>query len=377
MKIGIFGGSFDPVHNEHIKIALNATQALGLDILYVVPAKIPPHKQGVVLLDGLHRKKMLELAFKNHPKIVVSDFELESVETSYTYLTVEHFKSIHPGCELYLLVGADMLENFPTWKEPERILQSARLFVTGRDGEDFDNALNVFKKRFSKDNEIIVSKAQGLKVSSTDVRHRLMLGLNVDGLLDKSTQDYIQKNGLYLGDETAQFVKNNLTTKRLEHTVGVMNLAKTYAKRLGEDVNKAVKAAMLHDVAKYLDYKSYPDFSLPDGVVENVIHQYLGAFVAEKVLGITDEDLLNAIRFHTTGRIGMSRLEMIILIADLLEDGRDYDEAPILREAVDKDFFEGFKLCVKRLIAYLLKSETPIYHLTLDCYNYYKNRENS
>ena len=156
-----------------------------------------------------------------------------------------------------------------------------------------------------------------------------------------------------------------------------MNLAKTYAKRLGEDVNKAVKAAMLHDVAKYLDYKNYPDFSLPDGVVENVIHQYLGAFVAEKVLGITDEDLLNAIRFHTTGRIGMSRLEMIILIADLLEDGRDYDEAPILRKAVDKDFFEGFKLCVKRLIAYLLKSETPIYHLTLDCYNYYKNRENS
>ena len=83
---------------------------------------------------------------------------------------------------------------------------------------------------------------------------------------------------------------------------------------------------------------------------ENVIHQFLGAYIAENVLGICDQDIINAVRYHTTGRTNMSVLEMIVLVADLLEEGRDYEEAPRLRKAVDENFFEGFKLCVKRLI---------------------------
>ena len=374
MRIGIFGGSFDPVHNEHIKIAQNAVKSLGLDILYVVPAKAPPHKVGVTLCDGNHRKKMLEITFCNQPNVVVSDFELESQNTSYTYLTVEHFAKIHQGAQLYLLIGADMLENFPLWREPERILSMARLFVTRRGGEDFIKASTAYMQRFNNA-DFIVSDIDGLKVSSTEIRNRLMLGLDVDDFLDPSVLQYIKENGLYLGGKEALFVRTNLTKKRLMHTLGVMNLAKTYAKRLGVDTEKAVMAAMLHDAAKYLNHKDYPDFKVDSDVPQNVIHQFLGAHIAKNLLGVWDDDIINAIKYHTTGRPGMGVLEKIIFTADLLEDGRDYEEAPLLRKAVDKDFYEGFKLCVNRLIAYLLKENSPIYHLTLDCLKYYQTEK--
>ena len=374
MKIGIYGGSFDPPHIEHINLCVNAVKSLNLDRLFIVPAKIPPHKK-VQPISGEYRLEMVKLALSNVdvPQITVSDFELNSAGKSYTYLTIEHFKSLYKDAQIYFLMGTDMLENFPTWKEPKAILNMAKLYVFGRDGESMERAKQVFLNAFSdRLNSLVFANFSGKMVSSTHVRHMLTLGLDAKEFLYQNVIDYIKSNNLYFC-EKAEFVKKSLSISRLTHTLGVMDLAKAYAKKLGEDENKAVLAAMLHDVAKYMDKNDFPSFTLPLDVPKPVIHQYLGAYVAEHVLGVTDTDVLNAIRYHTTGRSNMSRLEKIVFTADLLEVGRTYDEAPILREAVDKDFDAGFSLSVKRLLNYLTKQGQPIYYLTKECYNYYVN----
>lgn len=374
MKIGIYGGSFDPPHIEHINLCVNAVKSLNLDRLFIVPAKIPPHKK-VQPISGEYRLEMVKLALSNVdvPQITVSDFELNSAGKSYTYLTIEHFKSLYKDAQIYFLMGTDMLENFPTWKEPKAILNMAKLYVFGRDGESMERAKQVFLNAFPDGlNSLVFANFSGKMVSSTHVRHMLTLGLDAKEFLYQNVIDYIKSNNLYFC-EKAEFVKKSLSISRLTHTLGVMDLAKAYAKKLGEDENKAVLAAMLHDVAKYMDKNDFPSFSLPLDVPKPVIHQYLGAYVAEHVLGVTDIDILNAIRYHTTGRSNMSRLEKIVFTADLLEVGRTYDEAPILREAVDKDFDAGFSLSVKRLLNYLTKQGQPIYYLTKECYNYYVN----
>lgn len=375
MKIGIYGGSFDPPHIEHINIAKNAIKELGLDKLVVVPARLPPHKPNSVLLDGNRRKEMLEIAFSKEileGKIEISDFELSSQERSYTYLTIERFKSVYKDAELFFLVGTDMLEDFPTWKNPLSILESAKLFVTSREGEDLEKAKTLFNQSFIGFNDsLIFARYVGKKISSTDVRNRLLLGLSVEGKLDAGVIKYIEDCGIYKGDAKAAFVRKSLPISRLTHTLGVMNLAKTYAKRLKIDENKAVLAAMLHDVAKYLDPNDYEKFTMPCGVPKSVVHQFLGAYIAENVLGVTDRDVINAVKYHTTGRKNMSVLEKIVFIADLLEEGRTYDEAPLLRKAVDNDFFEGFKLCLKRLQHFLSSIGDEEYYLTKECYDYY------
>lgn len=376
MKIGIYGGSFDPPHVEHINIAKNAVKELNLDKLFVVPARLPPHKPNSRLVEGKSRLEMLKVAFledglsKN--AVEISDFELSSQEKSYTYITILHFKKLYPDAELYFLVGTDMLLDFPTWKRPEVILQNAKLFVTKREGEDFQVAKDGFLSAFPDfGNGLIVANYVGKNISSTDVRHRLLLGLSLNGIIGDGVLNYINGENLYKGGVEAEFVRKNLPISRLTHTLGVMNLSKKYAKRLKVDENKAVLSAMLHDLAKYLDAKDYNGFTMDEDVPKSCVHQFLGAYIAENILGVTDEDVLNAIRYHTTGRPNMSLLEKIVFTADLLEEGRTYDEAPMLREAVDIDFEEGFKLCLKRLKYFLLQSGDEIYYLTEKCCDYY------
>ncbi len=372
MKIGIYGGSFDPPHKEHINIAKIAVNELGLDKLFVLPAFMPPHKPNVTLADGIDRLNMLNLAFSGcADKIEVCDFELTCGGKSYTYLTIDHFADLYKGAEIYFLVGTDMLENFPQWKNPEDILQKAKLFVIGREGDDLKKAKETFLAAFGSADRLVFSDYTGKNISSTDIRNRLILGLDVTEKLDEKVLSYILENGLYKGGIEAEFVRKNLPISRLTHTLGVMNLAKSYAKRLKQDENKAVFSAMLHDVAKYLDPKDYKDFK-PDGdVPKPVVHQFLGAFVSENLLGVKDGDVLNAIRYHTTGRENMSPLEKIVFTADLLEEGRTYPEVDLLRNAVNEDFDKGFVLCVKRLKEHLTGSGDNIYYLTAKCYDYY------
>lgn len=370
-KIGIFGGTFDPVHNQHILLAKAAVQTLGLDVLYVVPTFLPPHKDDFVPTDGDIRLEMLRVAFANEKKVIVSDYELTQGGKSYSYLTVAHFAKLHEGEPLWFVLGEDMFENFPKWKYPEKIVDRARIAASKRKGSgiSFRKAKKAFET-ITKNYDLL--PFYGKAVSSTEIRTRTALGLSVDGLVPPAVQGVIAKYGLYENGVCAT-VKDYLKPSRLEHTAGVIELALMLAKRLGVDQRKAFLAAAIHDLAKYQRAEDYADCVMPSGVPDPVKHAFLGAYLAEKELGIVDEEILNAIKYHTSGRAKMTTLEKIVYLADMVEKNRKYRGVNKLRKLLEKDFEKAFCAAIKQSYRFLLKTKRKeqIFPLTKEAYEYY------
>ena len=369
-RIAIFGGSFNPVHNEHIALAKSAVKELNLDRLIVMPTFIAPHKTSQPA-PANDRLNMLKLAFNGVDKVQVSDFEIQKQGTSYTYLTVEHFKNTH-NCELFFIVGADMLYDFKTWKNPQNILSNCTLAVFDRDGQttDFTKEREYFNKTFNK--QFVVLKNVGKKQSSTAIRVYNSLGLDITNMTDKNVASYIDKNGLYQGDFVAEFIRNNLPEKRRIHTAEVTLCALQKAKEIGLDQKQVEISAMLHDMAKYIDYTKVEGFTPPPDMPAPVIHAFLGAYMAERILGITDKNIINAIKYHTSARPQMTDLEKLIFVADMVEKGRDYQGVEILRESFYNDDLDTcFKKCLKEELVHLINKKQYIYIETLNASSYY------
>ena len=170
MRIAVFGGSFDPVHTEHIKLVEFALAELNLDKLFVMPASAPPHKKGKALSSDEARLEMCRRAFAHLDKVVVSDYEIAKGGVSYTYLTCQHFKAQYKDAEIFWLVGTDMLRNFPTWKNPKEILSCVTLAVCGRNEQAgwMEKEQEEFVRLFNK--SFVYLSYNGKDVSSTKIR---------------------------------------------------------------------------------------------------------------------------------------------------------------------------------------------------------------
>lgn len=375
-KIAIFGGTFNPVHNEHVYLANLAVKELGLDRLIIMPTYSPPHKNAPTT-SAEDRLNMLKLAFDGQDKISVSDYEIKKQGTSYTYQTVEYFKN-QSERTLYFIVGGDMLENFKTWRYPERILNACELVAFGREDStvDFEKEKEYFRSTFNK--QFISLPYIGKCFSSTEIRVYNSLGLSIEDKVPVVVANYIKDKGLFLGDKYYDFIKKVLPEKRLKHTADVIVTALEKAKQIGIDCKKVELACLLHDVAKYIDYKTVKGFTLPNGVPKPVEHAYLGAYIVENELGITDQDVINAVRYHTSGRAGMSDLEKLVFVADMVEKGRSYQGVEKLREFFKGDLHECFKECIKEELIHLLNKKEYIYAETLNAYDFYVkgNKEN-
>lgn len=373
-KIGIFGGTFNPVHNEHVLTAKAAIQALELDKLYIMPSHISPHKIGADVASFLDRFNMLKLAFDGVDKIEISDYEEVKGGISYTYQTLEHFKNLYGEAELFFLMGEDMINDFPTWKNPEVIAKTATIiFVNRKDGfsnyDETKNAVEFIKNTYGA--KIIKLDFCGKECSSSKIRVYNKLGLNITLFTDGKVVEYIKVNGLYLGDINYERVKNILPENRLIHTAGVILTATLLAKKAGVQKNKAEIAALYHDVAKYLNPSDYPEFNDPSNGVKNVTHQFLGAHIMEREFNITDEEVINAVKYHTTGRDNMTALDKLIFTADAIEPSRKYKNADELRALTYRDFEAGFKEVLKEIYEILEKSNKEIYYLTKVAYDSY------
>ncbi len=373
-KIAILGGSFNPVHFEHINLAKQAISELNLDKLIVMPTFIPPHKS-TLLAPAEDRLEMLRLAFDGIDKVEISDFEIQNQGKSYTYITVEHYKSVC-DCELYFICGADMLVDFKTWKNPDRILNACTLAVFGREGQkvDYKEESEYLKKNFGKD--FIKLNYAGKEQSSTKIRIYNSLGVSLLGLTDQKVIEYIQKNSLYLGDAITAFVKNNLPEKRLRHTADVTIKALEKAKELGLESEKVKLACILHDIAKYVEPSSVKGFTVPKDMPSPVVHAFLGAYIAENILKINDFEIIDAIRYHTSGKENMTMLSKLVFVADMIEDGRNYEGVSELRKAYKGDFEKCFKMCLEEEYIHLQNKKTDIYFETEKAYNYYIKGKN-
>ena len=372
-KIVFFGGTFDPPHKEHIEIALAAERKYSPDKLIIMPTAIPPHKSTFFSASGEDRLNMCRIAFSGVKSAEVSDMEIAEGGKSYSYITIERLKAKYPEAEIIFVMGTDMLKTFAEWKNPERILRSCRLALVERSGDEAaEKTIKDFNEKFSCGVDII--DYVGKEASSTEYKISKALGLPTEAVTEEVGL-YIDKTHLYEPNEYFKFVKEHLTEKRLIHTKGVILSALKIAKKLGVDINKTITAAVLHDCAKYLDYRDYKDFTLPIGVPESVIHQFLGGYIAEKVLKVKDREIIDAITYHTSGRVNMSTLEKIIYTADMIEQGRNFDGVEDLRKIVESDFEEGFRACLKRTAEHLKDSGKEIYPETLKAVNYYLKGE--
>lgn len=177
-------------------------------------------------------------------------------------------------------------------------------------------------------------------------------------------------------DKYLSAIKPRMPEKRYIHTIGVMETALHLAKKYDEDLNAAETAAILHDIAKYADEHwmraIVKENGLDDRLMEwgsEILHGPVGAWMVETEFNITNENILNAIRFHTTGRAGMSKLEKIIYIADMIEPNRKFDGVEKLRKVADEDLDLAMKACISHSIRFLVSTEQQIYPVSIECFN--------
>lgn len=196
MRIGIYGGSFNPVHNGHIHLALSAAEELQLDRIFLVPSLISPHRSSAEYAPSGDRLEMLRVACAVSDKLDVCDYEIKSERKSYTIYTVEEFRRRFPDDELFLLVGSDMLMIFETWNRFEEILQETTLAVVSRKDGDRESLVKKAHE-LRKYGKIIICSAQPLEISSTEIRKKIAKNENFSCYLDKNVVQYITSNKLY------------------------------------------------------------------------------------------------------------------------------------------------------------------------------------
>lgn len=197
LKVGILGGSFNPIHNGHIAFAKVCIDNLNLDKLYLVPTNITPLKNNDNFVTGLHRYNMCLLASKKYDKIKVSDIELKREGKSFTSDTLMQISEENPDFELYFILGADAFLSIEKWYQPERIYKSATLVTVIRENDDLNKIKALKDKLKDKNANIIILNKEIDMISSTKIRNALLNNQSVSEMLDTSVYEYIKNNNLY------------------------------------------------------------------------------------------------------------------------------------------------------------------------------------
>ena len=201
MKIGVLGGSFNPIHNGHLAVARSAMERIPLDAMLFIPAKEPPHKTPKDLAPAEDRLAMAELAVKANDNFTVSDIELSRADKSYTFDTIKKLReSYGRGADLYFLIGADTIGELPTWKDIKELLTLCTFVTVSRPGwskTEFDGLCGIFSDRVIDDLKNHFIAMDPVPVSSTEIRDKIAHGMSITGLVPEAVEKYIGEHGLY------------------------------------------------------------------------------------------------------------------------------------------------------------------------------------
>lgn len=197
MKIGLFGGSFNPVHNGHINVARALAHELGLDKVIIMPAHIPPHKEAVNLASTKARLDMCNIAFKDDERFIVSDYEILRDEKSYTINTLRYLKEQYPDDELYLLTGGDMLLYFRRWYRWASIGKLATIVGAPRHKKELDLLNEEAEKLKMLGIDVLIVPIEVKDVSSTEVRRAIRNEEDTSHMIPREVASYIFENSLY------------------------------------------------------------------------------------------------------------------------------------------------------------------------------------
>ncbi len=396
MKIGIYGGTFNPIHMGHIIAAQTAAAILGLEKLLLVPAGIPPHK---ALPDQTpspeHRLNMTNIAADRMAMripVEVLDLEIRREGKSYTSDTLRFLKGKYPEDELWLMMGTDMFLSLHTWHEPEVILSLAGICAFGRtkqDGEELLEPQREYLIETYQTEVVTIILPYVMDISSTQLRRQLA-NQEQPVELEESVYGYILRHGLY--GTHADLTKltypklraasySMIKAKRIPHIQGTEKEAVKLAGRWGVDEDLARTAAILHDCTKYLNLEEQLKLCNKYGILLDameqttlkLLHSKTGAGVAREVFGVCDE-IYEAIFWHTTGKADMTRLEKVIYIADYMEPSRDFPGVEKLRALAYEDLDAAVLLGLEMGIEEMEKMGNPVHYRTVEARDWLKAR---
>ena len=390
MRIGIYGGTFNPIHLGHLTAAKAAMAQLQLDKLLLIPDNVPPHKkmpEGSP--SGEERLEMVTLATAELGKNVeVLDIELRRTGKSYTRDTLLALHQQYPDDELWLLMGSDMFLSLQSWYHPEEICALAHLGAFSRIEAAEDAAFAAQKafleQEYSAKVETI-DNADVIEISSTDVRTALAQGQG-SAYLSEAVYGYILRKHLYgtqqeltglTPEQLRPIALSYLKPKRMPHVLGTEQEAIRLAQQYGADVTEARIAALLHDCTKKLEMDEQLRLCEKYGVVLDeleqkalkLLHSKTGAEIARDVFGVSDA-VYEAIRWHTTGKPDMTTLEKVIYLSDYIEPTRNFPGVEALRQAVHTNLDEGLLMGLNDSIAEMEERGNPVHHHTIEARDY-------
>jgi len=348
MKVGMFGGTFNPPHLGHLQGARAAVDALGLDLLYVVPSKEPPHK--ALPLESPEpemRYRLTEALFAGEARVEVTDLELRRPGPSYSVDTALELKGRHPDAVIYLLLGTDMFLSLERWHRAEELLQIVTPIVFARvGGQEQEVAAYAAQLRAQYGISPLMVDHEVFAVTSTDLRDMLPARQGA-ALVGDAVYGEIMRERYYGAKPEFSWLLGQIARinpRRLAHTEGTAETAVKLAGHWGVDTEQAREAAILHDITKGLDREEQLRFCEKYGMMPDIVerenqkllHAMTGAGMARAEFGVCDA-VFEAILCHTTGRPGMTCLDQVLYMADYIEPNRDFAEVQPLRELAYTD----------------------------------------
>ena len=399
MRIGVYGGSFDPFHSGHLAMIKSALKSGIVDCVITVPSVCNSFKRYTSILPAPYRYYMVKdtvesLGLKN---VYTSDVEFGIDGVSYTVLTLKALtdtayirkfledngvksKKASGDHTFYWLMGSDTLATFETWYKPGEILDYVTLLVAARPGDDTDIEACSRSIRKNLGGNIETFRLDGVECSSSGI-------VKEDDfeLCPEPVREFIKTHALYTdssrlegcSDEAkkqffdfAVLMYKYLGEKRLLHTLNVGILSAHLAEVHGADKDKALIAGAIHDCAKELDIDEQRSLAREYAgdlfTEKKILHSPAGAAFAKKVMGIEDKEILDAICYHTTGRGGMTLLEKIVYVADKIEPARTYTDLTDIRIAAEKDLDEALRMTVSAVRDKFVKQGRDIHPATQD-----------
>ena len=373
-KLGILGGTFDPIHEGHIALARAAIRHGGLDRVILLPMARPVHREADA--SAADRLAMCRIAVQGEENLLVSQAGMVS-GVRYTQDTLSPLKKEFPHARFTLIIGADKLPTLPYWYEADKLFAQCDFLCFPRRGVSVDAAL---EKARAAGARVTLLPEFSTPYSATMIRTQTAQYQDAAGL-DKNVLCYMANHGLYQTDFLPK-LRGMMNPHRFEHTLGVRSEAVRLAAIHGLPIQRCALAGLLHDCAKGMNIKDMRKLAQDEGLASDesvlsssaLLHAPVGAFLAKRDFGIRDEEVLNAIRSHTVGRPQMSRMEMCIFVADATEPGReDYEGLKELRRLADLSLPAAVYRSLQLTQEYIKKSNRSFDPASLETMAYLKS----
>ncbi|MGM0599586.1 MAG: nicotinate-nucleotide adenylyltransferase [Candidatus Rifleibacteriota bacterium] len=342
MKTGLFGGSFNPIHQQHLQIARAAKENFKLDSVWFVPVYNPVHKSSVELVSYDIRRELLKTALKKEPDLTICDVEKEMGGLSYTVRTIKYLKSRFPEEEFFLIIGGDSLSELDSWRNVEELVNLTEFIVVERPGFHREAPVENAKIHWLE-----TSKSE---ISSTDLRKRLKAGrvAEFDELIPEVyfkilRNNYYSAAGVYYSNLINEIDERliNLPIGLKEHIEAVAYDCFIYARNLNQPLLPAIIAGLSHDLFRASSDQEILDEAFDSGFelleiekeLPMLAHGVAAAGFLKRIDKGIDPGILQAVRYHTKPKPGLDNLGKILVLADTLESSRNLKEREELRQA--------------------------------------------